>query len=1135
MSDPWGGNSFATANTSPFNSPFSSPKVDALAPYVEEEKAKRAEKFSLLQPVKWIFDILQRGQYLTANVGEEIIKSIRTGEPLGQSAMDALGGALEGITGKRKGDWQKVLFGGQTEGEGEAFNGLFPDAKIPTWAKKVIGFAANVALDPTSYISFGATKVATNTAKVAAEQAVKIEIQSLVDAGKLAVGIGGRAKDLVGKGIDDVVKYVDRFDGTLSRTLNNAYKSTYRDSLHLSGPEIQEMMKAKFAEKGLAPEANVLEDLVMGSPILAEIGKGYGTGAGQRALKLGPLGIGQELFTHQSGKPMQIWDQARKTFGQTGIGKKLGDAWYAITVSNTAARILRNAFGIRQPFEQILNQNMRSATEGASAAASRMRLEAWNIGQSIPDELKQPLQSAYFLHEELKNAPKLEAWVPTLDGMIRDPSLTEQIVKRFPKDSYVQKLLKDVQSVGDKEALANAAGQIHGLADDWMRVTRTAESMGILKAREIPEYLARIYRSETTGMGVAGAGAGFNKGRKITGMQGLENQMGYFQWLFGVDKQTAEYLTREKGMSALVTDLPSMLAYRAEAAGRLESKIAIVNDFKQFGIPISEIQDASKQFNLTGLLQNRNELQEVSGDAFKNMLFPKEVAEVLNRTQQATSDPGMRGFMRIWGGFTNWWKGMVTMTSGFHIRNWMQNNITDYLHHGLSAFNPRTQGDALAATIYALAKDNPKPWLEKIAKTQDWYLRALQHNYGGKTVQELADYSLQKGVISHFTQAFDPQTFGQFAKQGTANPLSQKFYGTLASRKVGEIIENQARFHFMLGEVSQLKGAGTRELDFAALEAKKWLFDYNDLTEFERSTLKNIIPFYSWLRKNIPAQIATITTNPSIYSLFPKAEEAIQGAEIPDEAIPDWLRAVGAIAIGADDNGNPIFWNPNLAFQDLNKIPLLFPEGGGVPKLNLQETIDDIVGAAHPMLKQIVQQIPKEGYDIFYKRDLNYDAPAPYVMQFFAKNPKTLAFLGGLSRVLGNEDFFVVDNEGKLRMPAKAAKLFEDNLPLLRMIERTMKVPQAAIPGLDQAITGASESKLTGVDQMSQFFKLLSYWGGAKFNIYDVQKEKERYAADVKAAAQATKSRKEKYSPTSVIRKVKASETAKKWAARHGL
>ena len=48
----------------------------------------------------------------------------------------------------------------------------------------------------------------------------------------------------------------------------------------------------------------------------------------------------------------------------------------------------------------------------------------------------------------------------------------------------------------------------------------------------------------------------------------------------------------------------------------------------------------------------------------------------------------------------------------------------------------------------------------------------------------------------------------------------------------------------------------------ANLSAKAALFDYQNLTDFEKNVLRNVAPFYSWSRFNIPLQLKNIIQQP---------------------------------------------------------------------------------------------------------------------------------------------------------------------------------------------------------------------------------------------------------------------------------
>jgi hypothetical protein len=396
-----------------------SPASLALRPYVQEEAQQRGEQLSLMQPVRLIFDILSRGQYLTANVGQEIIKSIRSGEPLGQAARDALDGAMAGITGKRKGDWQSVLFGGKTEGEDTAFEGLFPDSTLPPWAKKMIGIAANVALDPTTYVSFGATKGAVAGAKKYAEDSISLFLKSLDGpALKKAMTRGfdvAKAQTLASESVEKAAAYISKFKGDLGRSASEVYKKAYKEALRTPSAALQTKMqgevenlttplferyKAISGRGAIGKQEQILKSLEGLDTIASRAAAGYGTQGGMRAMKLGPFGIGQELFAHQGGAPIKAWDKFTDIMSKSPVGSKLGDAWWAINNKGPLGAI-RKVFGVRNPYESYVHNIAQSSLENERALKGVAWKQVNKVVNEIPDDLIAPAKTAINLAEHL--------------------------------------------------------------------------------------------------------------------------------------------------------------------------------------------------------------------------------------------------------------------------------------------------------------------------------------------------------------------------------------------------------------------------------------------------------------------------------------------------------------------------------------------------------------------------------------------------------------------------------------------------------------------------------------------------------------------------------------------------------------
>ena len=109
---------------------------------------------------------------------------------------------------------------------------------------------------------------------------------------------------------------------------------------------------------------------------------------------------------------------------------------------------------------------------------------------------------------------------------------------------------------------------------------------------------------------------------------------------------------------------------------------------------------------------------------------------------------------------------------------------------------------------------------------------------------------------------------------------------------------------------------------------KKYLFDYtrDAFTPFERDIIKPLVPFYSWLRSNLPLQIEALITNPGRYSKIPKAIQNYESlsSDWKDIPTPDYFQEIMAVRLTKEISeglgGAPIYVNPNLPFQDLNKM-----------------------------------------------------------------------------------------------------------------------------------------------------------------------------------------------------------------------
>jgi len=81
----------------------------------------------------------------------------------------------------------------------------------------------------------------------------------------------------------------------------------------------------------------------------------------------------------------------------------------------------------------------------------------------------------------------------------------------------------------------------------------------------------------------------------------------------------------------------------------------------------------------------------------------------------------------------------------------------------------------------------------------------------------------------------------------------------------------------------------------AALHVKASQFDYADLSDFERNTLKMIMPFYTWSRNNIPLQMRAIISEPGKIAKALRINDSFRQVfgepDDTEEPLPVWVRA----------------------------------------------------------------------------------------------------------------------------------------------------------------------------------------------------------------------------------------------------
>lgn len=353
-----------------------------------------------------------------------------------------------------------------------------------------------------------------------------------------------------------------------------------------------------------------------------------------------------------------------------------------------------------------------------------------------------------------------------------------------------------------------------------------------------------------------------------------------------------------------------------------------------------------------------------------------EIARHLNRFNEVfTTDTGIRNLSSVFNSAQNVWKGLVTASVPFHLRNAIGNVYNNFL---AGVINPN---------IYTMAA-------------------GIQKGLNGKFVLAGKEYT-SDGLLNEFRKqglegfgVYQGETLKSLTKEaesafGTSklsiknlNPLSAEFAPVKGSRWAGDKIETNAKLtHF----IDRLSKGDTPEK--AAESVRKYLFDYSDLTQAEKK-IRAFVPFYTWTRKNIPLQLESLVTQPGKPSAVNKLVENMRNTQgASEDDIPEWMREEMAIPIMVNKDGTQSYLMPDIPLTNLNMI------GGG-------DTLKNAFGMLSPlakvpielaMNKQAFTGAPIEKYEGSWSKFGNLELPSKlaYGLSQLGSIPRTAADIAG--------------------------------------------------------------------------------------------------------------------------------------------
>lgn len=265
-----------------------------------------------------------------------------------------------------------------------------------------------------------------------------------------------------------------------------------------------------------------------------------------------------------------------------------------------------------------------------------------------------------------------------------------------------------------------------------------------------------------------------------------------------------------------------------------------------------------------------------------------------------------KDFVNIFDKYQTIWKMWNSVVNpGFHIQNSLSNAFQSFLSIGSAAFNPKK----IKRAAQILSSGDPKQTLTLNGVDYTYKeLKMMAEEYGllnsffGKDM-EIYTYGQSKLTEGKIQAKYDPTSLNDF--------IPYKIGG-----KIGSAIEESQRMNMFI----DLLDKGYKP-EVAVDEVNKFLFDYADLTDFERTTMKRLIPFYTFMRKNVPMELEQMIEQPQTFSFLDKGLTEIQqmnGEYIPENERNEWRQDY--VQLPFNIGGEQVGINLNLPYQQLDRL-----------------------------------------------------------------------------------------------------------------------------------------------------------------------------------------------------------------------
>lgn len=342
-----------------------------------------------------------------------------------------------------------------------------------------------------------------------------------------------------------------------------------------------------------------------------------------------------------------------------------------------------------------------------------------------------------------------------------------------------------------------------------------------------------------------------------------------------------------------------------------------------------QLSDPAKAFHtLNAWGAGMNDVNEMIG------VYPERLAAIKNKTVETLADPD--GMLRVLDKTLGIWKSL-TLTNPSWMINDAAGNAIQLSNMGLA---PDKILGAVKRAFQIVFADTPEK-IKRLGKitiagkeaTADAWRDASStirkgHAHGITAEEAFVNGNLQMAPHRLFSDAGGIKAhlsdMNERAAQAVRNAKEAKrlanipFAEQLLKTKnlvwdegfVRHLIAPWFAMNGKINDVMRLTGwiaSHESGMDAGAATAHvlEHMFDFEDLSNFEKSWMRRLIPFYSWLKSSSAYGLSQMLENPKYLAIAPRVKSAIEQTlygdqTVPDHLRPNWMRDQLAMQLGSD-------------------------------------------------------------------------------------------------------------------------------------------------------------------------------------------------------------------------------------------